>query len=126
MTLSRLRVWWASRGRDLYRYYDGGRWRRCNPVAAAVKLEEVLPNYLEHLGAVTVDATKVPLGDMRAQAVKARNDGFLELARAARTVFDLPPLTDTRGLTDFEAVGVLARFFAFMEGLAAAARPFAI
>lgn len=121
---SRLRVWWASRGRELFCYYDGRRWRRGDPIAITAALEATCPKYVDLLSQVTTDVMAVPMGEMREQAEFARKQAVGVLAKTARTIFGLPALGDTSGLSDMECLGVLASFFRYMEGLAEQARVF--
>lgn len=121
---SRIRVWWASRGRALFRYYDGARWRRADPLAVVAALERELPKYRELLTVAGTDPMKAPMGAIRDEALAARKGAVTDLAAGARRVFALPPLTDTAGLTDVECAGVLTAFFLYMEELATAAQVF--
>ncbi len=122
--LSTLRDWLFRRRRDVFTYWDGSKWRRGDPIRIGTKLDEVCPTYIELLRDVVHDVSKDPVGPFRDEAVKAKGTAARMLATAALKVFDLKPLTDTDGLTDGEALGVLTEFFVFMEGVAAEAKVF--
>lgn len=116
--LGRMRAWWVAKQRDLFVFWDGRKWRRGDPVRIGTRLEETCPTYLEILSAVVTDVSTVPIGTLRNDAIKAKSAGAKVLAETALKIFDLKPLSDTEGVTDGEALGVLTQYFVFMERLA--------
>lgn len=118
---SRLTGYLRNRGRLLFRYHDGARWRRADPLRAGLDLERAEPDYAALLAAVHEEPSKVPAGPVREALQKDQNAAGRRLIAAARKVFGLPELTDAAGLGDGEAMGVLIAYFLFMEGLADAA-----
>lgn len=122
--LGRLARWWGDRARAIYRYHDGTRARRADPVAVGAALERFQPDYLDLLADVHKSPAQVPMGLVRDQLVARQREVASKLVELSRKVFGLPVLTDAGGVTDGEALGVLTGYFLFMEELADEARPF--
>jgi hypothetical protein len=118
--LGSLAEWWRNRRRCIFQYHDGFRWRRCDPVAAGNRLEEACPEYAGLLASLADDPRKAPPGPLRQSLVDQQRSAARDLANVARRVFGLLPLSEvgTGGVTDAEAVGVIARYLNFMERLA--------
>lgn len=122
--LGSIRSWWVSRKRDLFVYWDGTKTRRADPLRISGLLDKHCPNYLELLQAAVHDTKKDPVGPIRDEAVKKKLEAAASLAQAAFRIFDVKPLTDTEGVTDGEALGILTMYFVFMERLAEDAKLF--
>lgn len=122
--LGRLRRWYVDRARNLFRYHDGTRWRRADPLSVATALEAKCPTYSEHFETINEKPDDTPPGPMRNDLVKRQRAAAFELVKVSRSVFDLKPLTDDAGLGDGEALQVLTWFFVYMEGLAVEAQLF--
>lgn len=120
-----VRRWARDRGRNIFRFRDGGRWRHADPVAVSARLEEAEPGYQDVLFTLSKKPGEIPPGPVRDDLTAKQRDAAKRLAAAARKTFDLKPLDDAGGgTTDGEAVGVLAAYLVFMEKLADDARLF--
>ena len=115
-----LRAWWADRGRRIFRYHDGGAWRRADPVWVGNRLEEACPEYQDLLDVLAKDLQAIPAGALRDSVASQKRDAAQKLARAARSIFGLLPLSEKGrgGVTDGEAIGVITQYFLFMEEIA--------
>lgn len=122
--LGRIAHWFRDRHRNIFLFWDGTRWRRADPLAVGTRLEEVCPDYLALLETIAGQATSAPPGALRDDLLSQQKGAAKKLASAAQQVFGLTPLDDTKGVTGAEAIGVLTRYFLFMEELAAAAELF--
>lgn len=121
-----------SRDRFIFRYTVAGRECFADPLVIAQRLESVGGENWPDLVA-SVDRLRKPPTEAAAalngtQWVQKRNADFkaalADLVRITRDVFDLKPLaSDGSGVTDHEAVEVLAAYLIFSRGLAEAARP---
>lgn len=119
--LGRISRWWRNRSRDLFVYHDGVAWRRADPLFVGRRLEKVEPEYQTLLSTIHEDVSKLPPGPIREALQRDQNGAAVKLMKVAREVFGLQPLDDAGGVTDGEALGVLTRYFLFMEDLADAA-----
>lgn len=124
--LSSIRRWWRDRGRNIFSYHDGSAWRYADPVAVGSALEADLPDYLEILDILAKRPADVPAGSLRKDLVDKQRESLVKLAATARKVFKIAPLDDKTGwgATDAQAIGVVTRYFVFMEGLARKAELF--
>lgn len=122
--LGRLANWYYNRQRTIFHYRDGKRWHRADPIVVGVRLEEVCPTYLDLLQTIQMNPMESPPGPVRESVIAQRRDAGKKLASAARGIFGLEPLSDTGGVTDGEAIGVITNYFLFMESLARAAQLF--
>lgn len=123
--LGRIRRWFRDLGRNIFYYHDGVRSRRGDPYAIGQRLETEFPSYAEQLSVLAKDESVAPPGPIRENLLAQKKEAVAKLIVAARTVFNLEPLTDDAGVSDPEALAVLVSFFRFMEGLAVEAGPFA-
>ncbi len=119
--LRTIQSWLRNRGRLLFRYHDGERWRRADPLVVGRALESNEPEYATLLTVLHDPPEKLPPGTIKTELIKQQTDAAHRLTKLARTVFGLPVLTETGGATDGEALGVLTAYFLFMEDLAEAA-----
>jgi hypothetical protein len=121
-----------ARGRRIFRYIVAGQAVFADPMVIAQKLETIGgENWADLVG--QVDRLRRPVhGDEAAvngrEWLNKRNADFkaalADLVRIVRQVFDLQPLApDGAGVTDHEAIEVLAAYILFSRELAAAARP---
>lgn len=118
--------WMRNRRRNIFRFHDGFGWRNCDPVAAGNRLEEVCPDYAGLLATLAEDPRKAPPGPLRQSILDQQRASARDLAAVARKVFDLLPLSEKGrgGVTDAEAVNVIASYLRFMERLAGDAELF--
>lgn len=112
--------WFRDRARNLFHYHDGSGWRRGDPVLLGTRLEAVCPDYQSLLDTLATDPNKTPPGPLRDAVIGQRKDAAVKLASVAREVFRLAPLCETGpgGVSEAEAIGVIASFFLFMQRLA--------
>jgi hypothetical protein len=122
----RIKNWWTSRQRELFSYWDGSRTRRADPMRIAVAIEKVCPRYMELLRVAVDDVDKAPIGQFRDDARTAKIEAIRTLTDTSYTVFGLEPLSDAKGVTDAEAIGILTAFFLMMEDLAQEAQLFTV
>lgn len=122
--LSRIRRFFYDRQRNIFRYYDGSRWRRADPLVVGMKLEELCPEYLDLLELIGKDPLTAPVGPVRTDLITQQKEAAKKIAEVSRTVFNVTPLSDTDGLTGPEAIGVLTNYFLFMEKIAEGANLF--
>lgn len=115
------------RRRNIFRYRDGFRLVRADPVLIGRRLEERCPDYQSLLTTLASDPGTQPPGPLRQSVLDQQKAAARDLAAVARDVFGLLELSPTGkgGVTDGEAVGVLTRYFLFMERLAEDVLPFA-
>jgi hypothetical protein len=112
-------AWARNRGRNIFRYYDGTRWVRADPVVIGNRIEEFLPKYVDLLDLLRKDAAAAPVGPVRTDLVRQQREAMKAIAKGARDVFDLPELGKIRGgVTDPEAIAILTRYHLYMERLA--------
>lgn len=103
-----LRNWWRNRNRLIYRYWDGARMRRADPILVHRNLRLCdkwdMENDLEfHL--------------------KGHQEATLRCIAAAREVFEIPVLDDRKGLTEEETLDTLAGFIIWVDELKKNSRP---
>jgi len=122
--IGRVSQWLRNRHRNLFLFWDGTRTRRADPLLIGTRLEEECPKYLDLLDTIGKNVTAVPPGPVRDDLLNQQKDAARKLAAAASKVFGLAPLDDTKGVTGAEAIGVLTKYFLFMEELATAAELF--
>lgn len=127
--LSRFFAWWRSRGRCIFRYFDGRKWRRCDPIEMSRRLEAMGgADWEKNLECVARGPSAVPPGaGIRIKEANAKEAAaaVTSLVDTFRKSFDVPPLDDAgRGLTDGEVIELAAAFYLFLGGLADEAIPF--
>lgn len=117
--LGSVRRWLRDRHRNIFRFWDGARYRYADPVAIGTRLEELDPDYQDLLDVLAKKPLDLPVGPVRDDLVKRQHEAIKKLADLARRTFDIPPLSETgEGMSLGECVGVVVRYFVFMEGLA--------
>ncbi|AWM38705.1 hypothetical protein GobsT_31050 [Gemmata obscuriglobus] len=127
-----LRRWWSrDHQRQIFAYFDGTATRRADPMVAGRVLEESCPDYEDRLRVlaheVPADLAAAMAGTPVAADMKQKKaDAVTALVKAADAMFGLRPLDGAAGLTEAERLLVLFRFLAFLQQLAASARPFSI
>lgn len=113
-----------SRDRCIFRYWDGKRNRRGDPLAIMSLIEDECPDLAELLQMASADAAPALMpGPVKDELEKGKKGAAKKLADVSRRAFGVKPLTDSEGLTDWEVFSLLTAFLRFMGGLAEAARP---
>jgi hypothetical protein len=116
-----------ARGRLIFRYHDGMRKRRADPIVIDRALKAACPD----LDSLTVLLKPLPadlpggLPEMfRKQAEANAEKALATIVAAVRAAFGVKPLGDDgSGLTEGECLDLLADFREFVNDLAEAARP---
>lgn len=121
---SRLRGYFSNRARNIYTFREGDKQRRVDPVVIGNRLKNECPEYLDLLTTLARKIIDAPVGPVRSDLLRQKEEAAIKLAEVAMKVFDLKPLDDTTGVTGAEAVDVLTGYFLFMEELAREASPF--
>lgn len=108
MILTAIRRWYWNRHREIFRYHDGTRYCRIDPVAAMISLDQD-PNYLpdRHLPG----------------AMEGDPESLLFVCRAAERTFGVQRFDGKKGLTIAETIGLLQGFDAYMLALKKNASP---
>lgn len=110
--------------RKIFRFFDGTKTRRADPLAVMVKIEDICPQFADLLTVVARSADKPLIPGPVADDLKAgQNAATAKLLEVTCTAFGVKPLGDTDGLTSAEQMTLLTRFLIFMGGLAEEARP---
>lgn len=115
--------------RQLFRFWDGTRYRRADPVELWAKMEGAAgEDWTDLLRLLAKAPPPGTIGDMLKLARKAQQDAATKIAEATCAAFDVSPFaedgTATVGLTKAERIALAASFLGFIGGLAGAARPF--
>lgn len=116
--------------RDIFRFWDGARWRAVDPLPASRALDESLGQRVgEVLALLTTppppDPPNVDVSAVRADYTRRQTEAALQLADAAGKAFGVLPFDGAGGLTEAERIRLATRFLVFLHGLAEDARPFA-
>ena len=109
--------------RCVFKYWDGTRNRRGDPLLIFRVIEEVCPDLDESLRTIHRDPKAVPVGPLRETLVTEQKAAAAKLVGAAAAAFDLKPLDDAAGLTEAEMVAVLSAYRAWMFEASEAAAP---
>jgi hypothetical protein len=117
---------WLRRNRtDIFPYHDGRRWRRADPVAVALKLDDLADRESMRLlfTRAMSRADQLRMMDPKLKnAIRAeREHSQQKLAEFARQAFDLPEF-DAGGLTAGEGVELMIAFRVFCSWLIEDAR----
>lgn len=106
MLISWIRNRFYNRGRAIFRFWDGSTSRRIDPMVVYRRL-------LEH---PEFDWETTPLLiDVHEEAVAA--DAIRLSADAVRVAFEIPELSETKGLTEIECVQLLQLFVQYLTAL---------
>jgi hypothetical protein len=97
-----MRNWWRERNRKIFRFWDGARVRRVDPIVVFRALRLVKDFDLEN------DLTGIASGDDSACA---------RAIAATRMVFGIQPWNEEDGLTEDETLDVLASFVLWWDEL---------
>lgn len=116
--LNRVARWWRDFNRNIFVYHDGTRRRRADPLTIGLRLEQLCPTYEDMLRTLARPLEEAPAGGVRRDLEEQKKEAQETLVAVAMQVFDLKPLSDSGGVTQGEALLVLASYFAFMQALA--------
>jgi hypothetical protein len=121
---------WSARERAIFRFWDGRRRRRVDPLAVEAALRKHggddwhrLILSLNELDPAT--AGKLP-PTLQLQHANNRRAAGEQLAAITRASFGIEPLSDRGGLTVTETFDVLADYLSYMTMLGEAVAPFVI
>lgn len=123
--LARISNWWANRGRAIYGYRDGVRWRWVDPLVVLRRLEEELSeDWISVLRQARATRTEEGASPYQAAAQGAtREVAAKQVQSAADKIFELVPLSPAgHGLTEAQRMAVLIGFVNYMGGLAESTR----
>lgn len=124
----------VSRDRFIFRYTVAGQTQHADPLVIAQRFESIggenWPDLVQTVDRLRKPATEAAVALNGREWAAKRNAEFkaalTELVRVVREVFGLAPLAaDGSGVTDHEAIEVLAAYLTYNRGLADAARPLA-
>lgn len=113
---------WGESERQIYRFHDGTRERRVDPIVILRRLNAVPGLALDDDLALAAVSDKGPEYAVEAEKATAR------LVAAARAAFGLPTpadpeSVDVEGLTESECLMLLTHFGNYLGGLAESSRP---
>lgn len=112
-----LTKWWMNRSRFIFHFWDGSKWRRYDPIAVGIAFESACPDRFALVETLFKDSSAFPPGNVREDLLKQQKIAGDTLAAVSRKVFDIPPLSDTNGMTDGECIKVLTKYMLFMSKL---------
>lgn len=95
----------ADESRGIFRFHDGQRWRRVDPIRVSICLDAID-------GFHPIDTPQLLQVEEGAELLKTAE----KVAEAVRVAFKVPQFDDG-GLTTLECVNLLADFFDFTEGV---------
>lgn len=124
--LGTFKQWLYNRKRDVFRFHDGTKWRRADPVRVHAELERALPDFASRVADAVRDPRDLPVGPLRDEVAGKKKEATQLLIGASRKAFKLADLDDSKGCTDPEALQVLLKYLLFMEDVAASAQVFTI
>ncbi len=122
--LGSLSRWWINRSRKIFRYWDGSVTRRVDPLGIGKEFERLCPERFKLFETLYKNPDKIPPGNARNELLDQQKAAGETLAKVSREVFQVPPLDETKGMTDGECIRIMTRYLLFMNRLAEDAQVF--